>query len=342
MKPETFQQSVEKGDPGPLCFLYGEEPYLAERAVERLLAVMVEPAFRDFNLDLFYGNEVKGEEVVAAANTLPMFAERRVVLVKRAGEMNAAALEYIADYAKNPSPSTVLVMVGEKIDQRKKFFADLKKRDLLVEFKRPYENQLPLFIRQEAERQGKKIDTDAAAMLAALSGSGLRELSSQIEKICAFAGAKDRISVNDVREAASDTRIDSVFEFPNALGSRDVSRALRVLTTILRDGESPIMLVGALARHFRQLWIINQLLARRLPTADVQRQAGVAPFFFKGMAEQAQKFDSSDYKKIFQRLHEADLSLKGGGDTPEGVMIRLVYAIAEAGAAEVSRGRRRG
>jgi DNA polymerase-3 subunit delta len=303
---------------------------------------MVDPHFRDFNLDIFYGNEVKGEEVVAAANTLPMFAERRVVLVKRAGEMSAAALEYIADYGKNPSDSTVLVMVGDKIDQRKKFFAELKKRDLLVEFKRPYENQLPVFIRQETERQGKKIDSDAAAMLAALSGSGLRELVSQIEKICAFAGAKERISVQDVREAASDTRIDSVFEFPNALGARDVPRALRVLTTILRDGESPIMLVGAIARHFRQLWTINQLLAKRLPTADVQRQAGVAPFFFKGMSDQAAKFNNSEFKQIFQQLHEADLSLKGGGDTPDGVMIRLVYAIAEAGTTGGRRGKLRG
>jgi DNA polymerase-3 subunit delta len=219
-------------------------------------------------------------------------------------------------------------MVGEKIDQRKKFFAELKKRDALVEFKRPYENQLPAFIRQEAEARGKRMDSDAAAMLAALSGSGLRELSSQVDKLCAFVGERERITARDVKEAGSDTRIDSVFEFPNALGSRDIPRALRVLTTILRDGESPIMLVGAIARHFRQLWSIRQLLTKRMPAADVQRSTGVAPFFFKGMSEQASKFDNDDYRQIFQQLHEADLALKGGGDTAEGVMIRLVYAIA--------------
>jgi DNA polymerase-3 subunit delta len=333
MNAETFSQSIDKGDPGPLCFLYGDEPYLAERAVDRLLSRLLDPGFRDFNLDIFYGNEVKGEEVVAAANTLPMFAPHRIVLVKRASEMNAAALEYLAEYSRSPSPTTVLVMVGEKIDQRKKFFAELKKRDFLVEFKRPYENQLPAFIRQAAESQGKKMDGEAAAMLAALSGSGLRELASQVDKLCAFVGDRDRITARDVREAASDTRIDSVFEFPNALGTRDVARALRVLTTIIRDGESPIMLVGAIARHFRQLWSIRQLLAQRLPAADVQRRVGVAPFFYKGMAAQAVKFDNGEYRKIFQELHQADLSLKGGGDTAEGVMVRLVYAISgtEAG-----------
>lgn len=329
MKPEAFNRLVEQGDLGPLYFLYGEESYLSEKAAERIVS-LVDPSFRDFNLDIFYGNELKGDEVAAAANTLPMFAERRVVLVRRAGEMSASVLERLADYVQNPSLSTILIMVGEKIDQRKKFFAELKKRDLLVEFKRPFENQLPVFVRNEVLRYSKQISADAASMLVALSGTGLRELASQVEKLCTFVGDKERIGADDVKEVVSTTRVDSVFELPNALGTRDVVRALKVLTAILDDGESPIMLVGALARHFRQLWAIRQLQTRKLPATEIQRKAGVAPFFYQGMAAQAGRFDNRDYADIFIQLHQADLDLKGGGDSPRGVMLRLVYSISNA------------
>lgn len=330
MKPEAFERLTEGGGIGPLYCVCGDETYLAERAVDRLLALVVDPAFRDFNLDVFYGNELRGDEVVAAANTLPVFAQRRVVLVRRAGEMPAAALETCTSYLDNPCPSTLLLLVAQKIDGRKRFFAELKKRDLLVEYRRPYENQLPAFIRQEALQRGKRIDADASAMLVALAGTDLRELASQVEKACIYVGERPQISVTDIREVASAGRVDSVFELPNALGNRDLQQALRILTTILRDGEAPVMLVGTIARHFRQLWMIRQLHGRKLSSSDIQKQSGVPPFFFKGMLEQALRFSEREYVRIFEALSAADLALKGmGGDTDVGTMRTLLFSIAE-------------
>src|SRR4051812_19949231 len=101
MKPEEFNRFVEKGDVGPLFLLYGDEPYLVERAVKKLLDRAIDPGFRDFNLDVFYGNECKGEDVFGASQTLPMFAERRVVLVKKGGDLSAAAQETLLPYLQN-------------------------------------------------------------------------------------------------------------------------------------------------------------------------------------------------------------------------------------------------
>src|SRR6185369_4710151 len=98
MKPEEFDRMVEKGSPGPLYLLFGDEPYLVERAAKKLLDRVVDPGLRDFNLDVFYGNEVKGDEVFAAAQTLPTFAERRAVLVKKGGELHAGAQEVLLSY----------------------------------------------------------------------------------------------------------------------------------------------------------------------------------------------------------------------------------------------------
>jgi DNA polymerase-3 subunit delta len=332
MKPEAFERIMEGGGVGPLYCVCGEESYLAERAVDRLLALVVDPAFRDFNQDIFYGNEVRGDEVLTAANTLPVFVQHRVVLVRRAGEMSAAALDACSSYLDNPCPSTLLLLVAQKVDGRKRFFAELKKRDLLVEYRRPYENQLPVFIRQEFHQRGKSVGADASAMLVALAGTDLRELASQIEKACIYVGERQQVTAADIREVVSAARIDSVFELPNALGSRDLQRALRVLTTILRDGESPVMLVGAIVRHFRQLWVLRQLHGKRLSAADIQKQSGVPPFFFKGMLEQALRFSEREYRGIFGALYSADLALKGmGGDTDVGSMRTLIFSITGPG-----------
>src|SRR5512141_226880 len=125
MKPEEFEKEIRGGDVGPLYYIYGEEPYLVERGVKLLLAKAVSPEFREFNLNVYYGAEAKGAEIVEVAQTLPMFAERRVVVVRKSGALSAAALEILAGYVQDPSPSTCLIFQGEKIDQRKKFFLDV-------------------------------------------------------------------------------------------------------------------------------------------------------------------------------------------------------------------------
>ena len=313
MKPEEFARAMEKGDIGPLYYMYGDEPYLIEGGVKRLLERVVSPDFRDFNLNVFFGNECKGDEIFSAAQTLPMFSERRAVLVKKSHELSAATLEILTGYVQNPSPSTCLIFQGEKIDQRKKFFTEMKKTGELVEFKRPYENQLGLFIREEVKVYGKRIEPAAAELLAYMVGNNLQELASQIEKVATYCGGRESIGVDAVKEIVSDTKVDTVFELADAIGEKNLGKALRTLYTILRDGEAPLLVLAMLSRHFRQLWRVRELLDRSTPASEIGKAAGINPYFLKKVVEQARNYRIHEFKEIFERLFELDLALKTGG-----------------------------
>lgn len=327
MKPEEFARALEKGDIGPLYYMYGDEPYLIERGVKRLLEQVVSPDFRDFNLNVFYGNECKGEEIFSAAQTLPMFSERRAILVKKSHELSAATLEVLTGYVQNPSPSTCLIFQGEKIDQRKKFFTEMKKTGELVEFKRPYENQLGPFIREEVKAYGKRIEPAAADLLAYMVGNNLQELASQIEKVATYSGKRESISVGDVKEIVSDTKVDTVFELADAFGEKNLSKALRTLYTILRDGEAPLLVLAMLSRHFRQLWRVRELLDRKIPTNEIGKAAGINPYFLKKVIEQARNYRTTELKGVFERLFDLDLALKTGGGKPAALMERLTMEV---------------
>jgi len=328
MKIDEFNKAVSRGDISPLYYFHGDEPYLMERAVKRLTDLVVPPDFRDFNLDVFYGNECKGDEIASVAQTLPMFADRRMVIVKRAGDLSAAALEILAACAVDPPPTTCLVFVGEKVDQRKKFFQELKKKGELVECKRPYENQLGAFIREEAKGLGKRIEPAAAEMLVYLVGSNLGELTTQLEKVALYVGQREAITIGDVRGIVSDTKVESVFDLANAMGERDPAKALRSLATILRDGEAPLMLLAMIARHFRQLWRVRDLMAQKVAQQDISRLAGINPYFLKGVMAQARNFGTHELKRVFESLYAADLELKGGGSRrPALIMERFVMDV---------------
>lgn len=327
MKPEEFRRAVEKGDIGPLYYLCGDEPFLVEKGVKELSARMVAADFRDFNLNVFYGRECRGAEVVDAAQTLPMFSDRRMVLVKDAERLSAEALDIIGRYLANPCPSTCLLFQGEKPDQRKKFFVEFKKKGVLVEFKRPYENQLPAFIRDEAGRNNKKVEPAAMELLVGLIGNNLQELASQIEKIATYAAGRSSITLDDVRAVASDSRADSIFDLTNALGGKDLASALKSLDTLLGDGEAPLFILHMITRHFRQIWMVRELLDRRTPAAEIGKSLRINPYFLEGTISQAKRFSGSVLKGIFDRFFETDLALKSSGGKPDILMERLVMGI---------------
>ncbi len=313
MKPEDLEKAVAKGEVAPLYFIYGEEDFLLERSVERLIGKLVDKDFRDFNFSQFFGKECRAEQMIADAMTLPMFGGRRVILVKRAEELQADDLEPFSAYLGSPSPDCCIIFQAAKIDLRRKFFAELKKADLLVEFKKLREENLPAFVRKEAEACGIRIDPEAAELLVYYTGNYLRELVSQIEKLVAFVGERKQISVNDVREIASDTKTDTVFELANAMGSRDIARAHRQMQLLLRDADAPYMLVGALARHFRQLCLIREMLEKKTGKNEISKNLKINPYFLDGMVAQARRFRLDEFPEIFSQLHDADVGIKSGG-----------------------------
>jgi DNA polymerase III subunit delta len=313
MTPQEFETSLKKGSIPTVCFLYGEEQFLVERAVSMLLERAIDPSLKDFNFNVYYGNESKGVDIIDAAQTLPMFSERRAVLVKRAEQLKAEALETMLPYIQNPAAGTCLLLTGTKIDQRKKFFLEFKKHGVLVEYKRFYDNKLSGFIQTESVAQGKPIETAAAELLSALIGNNLQELSSQIEKLVVYAGTKPRITVDDVRVMASNSKAFTAFELAKFLGLRDLPNSIRSLDALFLNGEEAPMMIGALTRHFRQLWRVRELLDKKMLPADIGRELTINAFFLGEIISQARNFSRRELKRIFEEFYRCDVVSKTGG-----------------------------
>jgi DNA polymerase-3 subunit delta len=328
MKPEEVRRALAGGAVKPVYFFYGDETFLMEREVKRFIDTLVPADVADFNLDILYGADRKGQEIAAAAQTLPMFAERRLVVVKRSEGLTEADYEALTEYLRDPSPTTCLLFVGKKPDLRRKFFLELKKTGELVEFKPPYENQLPAFVSAEAALAGTRIAPEAVELLIALSGTNLQELASQIEKLAGYAGAGKTITLEAVREVASDTRADTVFDLANALGEKSLGPALRKLQTVLRDGQAPIFVLNMLTRHFRQLWQLRELMARKVPKAELGRAIGLrSDYFLPGLMKQSGNFTLIEFKDTFERFYETDSALKSSRLKPAFILERLFMNI---------------
>lgn len=332
MKPAELNKALEEHNVPSLLCLFGEEGFFLDRTVKRLVDTVVSEDGRDFNYNVYGGKELRAEAVLDNARTLPVFAPQRLVLVKDAQNIPAAELEALLPYLKEPVPETVLVFVADKIDRRKKFFQEFKKRGKLVEFKRLYDNQIPSFIKSRAREAAKTFTEDALALFCRRTGNNLQEIDGELNKLFVYIGERDLIDVADVREVVSDTRVDSVFELTNALGQRDKALAMLLLGRLLEDGAAPLGILAMMVRHFRQMWKVSELLGRGADRKDLARRVGINPYFLDGLIGQARQFDGAQYRQAFENFLAVDLALKSSGAHPAALLERLIWQIVEQGA----------
>src|SRR5687767_10904900 len=100
-----FDERVAEGKLDPIYVFSSDEPLLIDRAVAALREAAVPAALRGFNEELFDGKGLTATRVLTAAQTLPMMAPRRLVLVRDLGAMAAAELNGLLGYLERPSPT---------------------------------------------------------------------------------------------------------------------------------------------------------------------------------------------------------------------------------------------
>jgi DNA polymerase III subunit delta len=307
--------ALASGKPAPVYVLSSEQPLLLERAVNAIRDATVPPALRGFNYDVYDvsgAGRATASRILATAQTLPMMAQRRMVLVRDIGAMQAAELNKLVEYLESPNPSTVLVAVAGKVDKRVKFFATAVKRKLLHELAPPRE--LTGWIKSEAGTRRIAIAPDACARLADVVGKDLARVALALDQLALYAGDRT-IEAEDVDDLVADTRERSVFELTDAIGKGDIAAALAAVAALCEQRQSAIGVVVMVARFMRQLALCQVAQARRLPKEQAAQLVGAPPFAVQKLMSQARRYDQPGLARAARRLTEADQSLKGMDDT---------------------------
>jgi DNA polymerase-3 subunit delta len=327
MTPAELAKRIRSETVPPLLLMFGSEPYLLGRSLQQLLDATVPEEARDFNLQTFHARESSAEQILDNALTLPVFSERRAVVVRGIDKFKAEELEALLPYVKDPVPETCLIFIAEKIDRRKKFFQTFQKKGELVEFKALYDNQIPAFVKEQVVAAGFRLTEDASAEFSRRSGTNLQEIVGELEKLFQYVGDTQVIDVDDIRAIVSDTRVDTVFDMTNAIGQRKSGEAISLLRRLLDDNIAPVMILSMMTRHFRQLWMASELLGDGAGRADISKRLGINPYFVDGIMAQSRLFARPGYRVAFERFLATDLALKSGGGQPDALLEKLLLEL---------------
>jgi DNA polymerase-3 subunit delta len=327
MEPRELERHLRRKEIPPVMLLWGEETLLIDETIQRIDASVLDPAMREFNRDLFYGDEADAQTIYTAAKTVPWLASHRLVVVKGAEALPRAEDALLNAYCKQPSPTTCLIFTSQRIDAGRPLFATLSKLPAAVRFRRLLPGELSAWIEQRIQAQQCRITPDAVAALIEAVGNDLRLLASEIEKLVTCAGAGATIEPSILAAMTGDVRETSVFDLARHISAGDLAGALRAWEKLASSGEYPGLALGAIVHHVRQLWRLKLAQQAGTPPERCARELNIPLFSVRRLSAQAMKLEPEQLRQWLDALLQADQRLKRSSLPPqtvfEGLILRL-------------------
>lgn len=329
----------QKAQTYPIYFLFGAEDFLIEEEAKRLLDQILSPSARGFNLHIFSGQEHTPEEIVQAAQTLPMFSKYRFILVSDADQFDEDEIKPLIDYIKNPSPSTCLVMVAQTSGPWKKHQRQIGNVGEVNEFQRLKGKSLVSWTRKRMTEKGKTLSEEATDYLVEVVGDHLHDLENALEKAFLSVGERKTVDLSDVEGLASEVKISTVFDLMDAIGQRNLEKALGILEKTMESRTLPFkkdeefskkmgdpvpLLLTMMARQYRNIWRVKEIASRRLGPAEVANELGMSPWNVRKLMEQGKYFSEASLREGILRCHKTDLSIKKGRGPKDLLVEKLV------------------
>jgi DNA polymerase-3 subunit delta len=324
MEPRELERRLKRNELAPVVFLWGEESWLVDETIGQIEAVAVDPEARDFNREVFYGDEAEAQAVVTAAQTLPWLGLQRLVLVRGADALPRSADPPLVAYCKQPSPSTCLIFTAQRAETSRPLFALLAKLPWAVRFRRLLPRELSAWIEQRIVASGCRITADAVAVLIETVGNDLRLLANEIDKLVTFVGSEPAIEVESLTALTDDIREMSAFELARLLSMGDLAEALRAWGKFASSGEYPGLALGAILHHVRQLWRIKLAQHASASPERLARELNIPAFTVRRLSAQAAAIEPEQLRQWLEALLEADQTLKRSGLPPQSVFERLI------------------
>lgn len=345
---EELLGRLGKGKPVPAILLLGEEPYLRDACRAQLIERYVPEASRTWAVSRYSAGRGETQAAVDQAQTMAMLSPQQVVFledgeaIEKLGEKNRDdAVASLTAYLENPAPFTIFVVEATKLDQRMKWGKLLAEKTLVVEcgFGERVEDRLStatVLAKSLAKEESVEFEKGAAEDLAEFVAGDLMRLKTEIYKLATFAADRKLIRQQDVSALVISEKTTTVWELADMLASRQAGKALEFLERLLRDGEEPLPMLGAITWMYRKLIEASELKSVANGW-QASRALGMRPEQAELALQNARKISKGRLLNGLSALQKADDRLKRGGEDARTVLEFLITELT-GGEAKAARG----
>lgn len=307
---KSLNEDLKTGQFKQIYLLYGEEAYLKKQYKEKLRDAMTD-AQNTMNYSYYEGKGVNVREVIDLAETLPFFAERRLMILENTGFFKNASPE-LADYIKELPQTTCMIFVENEIDKRGKLYKAVKEKGRVVELQKQDERTLIRWIASNVKKEKKQITEQAVRHFLAKTGTDMEQIQSELEKLFCYTLGKESITEEDIEAVCTTQITNHIFEMVDAVAGKRQKQALDLYYDLLTLKEPPMRILYLLTRQFRLLEQVKELSQKGYGKKEIAEKTGIHSFVAGKYQEQMKSFTQKELRGILEESADIEERVKTG------------------------------
>lgn len=311
------------------CYLLcGSEDYLRRQYRDRLKNALV-PEDDTMNYNYYSGKEINVNEIIDQAETMPFFADRRVIMLEETGLVKSGG-EKLAEYIKEQSKDTVIIIVESQVDKRSKLYKAIDSCGRITEFTEQSPDTLMKWILGKVKKENKQIDKAAMELLLKRTGTDMATIDIELEKVFSYTLDKDAISQSDIADIVTVSTSSKVFDMTKAMANKQQKKALDMYYELLAHKEQPFGILALIAKQFNTMLTVRELWDARYDIKQIANKIGLWDKYVREYKSQADKFSHKQLKNAIEACVRADEDVKYGRMTPELAVELLIIEYSKA------------
>lgn len=307
---KTINQDIEKNEIKQFYLLFGTEDYLKRQYRDKLAKAMVDTE-DTMNYNYFEGNNFQLQAVLDIGETLPFFAEERVLVLENSGLFKKTPEEIEKRMEQFPD-STHVIFVEKEVDKRSRLYKWIGKHGYASEMNTPDEKMLITWVKGLCRAEGKQIEDSVIFYFVEHMGTDMLLLKNEMEKLFCYCYDSEKITLEDIREVCVSQASDKMFEMLDAIGVHNQDKALLLYHDLLALREPAMRVLYMLTRHFHILMQISVLMSEGKDNKTMAAACGIPPFSVKKYAAQAGKYSYERLKSMVEKCQATDQGIKTG------------------------------
>lgn len=306
---QRLVQDIKTGQFNHIYLLYGEEAYLRKQYRDRLKEAII--GDDTMNYHYYEGKDISVGGVIDQAETLPFFAERRLIVLENSGLMKSGG-EQLAEYLASPAQTAYFLFVETEVDKRSKLYKTISSKGCSVEFAIQDENTLKRWILGMMKKENKKISERDLNFLLEKTGTDMENIRKETEKLFCYCLDKEVITEKDIEEICTQRIGNHIFDMVSAIGDKKQKRALELYYELLAQKEPPMRILFLIARQFNMLLQVKELKGKGYQNKAIGEKVGLPGFIAGKYVTQASHFKTEEIRDAVEACVAAEEAIKTG------------------------------
>ncbi len=308
---QTLNQDIRDRSFKPVYLLFGDEVFLKKSYKNRLKEAVTGGDTMNYNY--YEGKGINVPEILGMADTMPFFAEKRLILVEDSGFFKGGGeAERLAEYLPGIPETTCLLFVETEVDKRSKLYKAVKKCGYAAEMARQEPAQLARWAAGVLSREGKKITGRTMDLLLSKTGDDMENILSELDKLISYTLGRDVITDADVEAVCITQVTNKIFDMITAISNRQTRKAMDLYEDLLTLKEPPMRILFLIARQFNQILQVKELMGKGMDKSTIASKLKLAPFVAGKIMLQAKSFTREQIFSYVNLCVDAEEAVKTG------------------------------